>query len=64
MLTNDDIQKLKGVFATKDELKKTVANLVTKDELRKMEDRIETSNQKWHSKVFDLVDGLAKEVGE
>ncbi|MFA6007228.1 MAG: hypothetical protein WC784_01105 [Candidatus Shapirobacteria bacterium] len=53
MLSNDDIKKLKTIFATKSELN---------DSIRKLENKIESSNERWHSKIFDLVDGLAKEI--
>ncbi len=62
MIDNNDIKKLKTIFATKKDLK----NFATKSELmsglRNLENKIELSNEKFHSKIFNLVDGLAKEI--
>jgi len=89
MISDNDIKKLKSVFATKNDLKNfatkddlknfatkdDLKNFATKDDLknfatkselndglRKLENKIELSNEKWHSKIFNLVDGLAKEI--
>lgn len=62
MISNDDIKKLKTIFATKDDLRNFVTKSDFNDGLRKLENKMELSNEKWHSKVFDLVDGLAGEI--
>ncbi len=71
MITDDDVKKLKQIFATKDDLKrfatkKDLKRFATKidleDGMRHLENKIEKSNEKWHSRIFDLVDGLAKGV--
>jgi len=49
MISNDDVKKLKEIFATK-------------DEMRQMEDRLGGKIDKKFSDIYDLVDGLAKEV--
>lgn len=36
MLTNEDIQKLIEVFATKDDLKESISGLSTKDDFNKL----------------------------
>lgn len=53
MLTNDDVKKLKELFVIKSEFN---------EGLRKLENKIESSNEKWHSKIFNLIDSLAKEI--
>jgi hypothetical protein len=73
MITDNDIKKLKGVFATKDDLKK----FATKDDLKKsysslefkLNGKIENTKQELldkiderYSDIFNLVDGLAKEI--
>lgn len=55
MLTNDDVKKLKELFVIKSEFN---------EGLRKLENKIESSNEKWHSKIFNLIDSLAKEIHE
>jgi hypothetical protein len=71
MIDDNDIKKLKTIFATKDDLK----NFATKDDLkylaskselndsvRKLENKIESSNKKLYSKIFNLIDPLAREI--
>jgi len=68
MIDNNDIKKLKTIFATKEDLNELKTQFATKSELmeglRHLENKIELSNEKFHSKIFDLVDGLAKEIHE
>ena len=56
MLTDDDIKKLKKVFATKAEF------FEIKTEMRLMEQRIDKNLEKWKSEIFNLFDGLAVEI--
>ncbi|MBP6989181.1 hypothetical protein KBB48_00210 [Candidatus Shapirobacteria bacterium] len=62
MISDDDVKKLKTIFATKDDLKNFVTKSDFNDGLRRLESRIESSNEKFHSKIFDLVDSLAVEI--
>lgn len=70
MIGNDDIKKLKTIFATKGDFKKLEQKMemkfATKSELmeglRHLENKIELSNEKFHSRIFNLVDGLADEI--
>ena len=56
MVTNDDVKKLKAIFATKDDLNKLNGKLErTKQELL---DKIDER----YSDIFNLVDGLAVEI--
>ena len=73
MITNDDVKKIKKIFATKDDLKK----FATKDDLKnsslslefKLENKIEKTKQELldridekYDKIFNLVDGLASGI--
>lgn len=71
MIDNNDIKKLKTIFATKDDLKNFATQddlkyLATKSELNdavmKLENKIESSDKNLYSKIFNLIDPLAKEI--
>ena len=72
MIANDDIKKLKTIFATKDDFKKLEQKMemkfATKSELnnavRRLEDKIDSSQKSLYSKIFNLIDPLAKEIHE
>jgi tetrahydromethanopterin S-methyltransferase subunit G len=64
MISNDDVNKLKKVFATKDDLKTSNIRLEVK-----LNEKIESTKQELldridekYSKIFNLVDGLAGEI--
>ena len=46
MLTNEDIQKLANVFATKQELKEAVENLATKEDIDRLMTAIDSYTKK------------------
>lgn len=58
MISDDDVKKLKTIFATKDELMK----FATKDDLRKSKQELLDKIDEKYFKIFDLVDGLAGEI--
>lgn len=72
MIDNNDVKKLKTIFATKDDFKKLEQKMemkfATKSELnnavRRLEDKIDSSQKSLYSKIFNLIDPLAKEIHE
>ena len=64
MITDNDIKKLKTVFATKDDLSKSNIGLVGKidNKIEKTEQKLSDEIKENYFKIFDLVDGLAGEV--
>jgi uncharacterized coiled-coil DUF342 family protein len=55
MLTNEDIQKLVDVFATKDDLKEAVQNLSTKDDSNNIMMAIDTYAKKADTYFQEMV---------
>lgn len=59
-------ERLRKVLATKEDLaelrKEMFLMFATKDDLRRLEEKIEDKAAVRHSEIFNLVDGLAKEI--
>ncbi len=55
MLTNEDIQKLIKVFATKEDLKNAVANLSTKDDYNNLMNAVDAYAKKADAFFQELV---------
>lgn len=55
MLTNEDIQKMMGVFATKDDLKEAVGNLTTKDDFNNLQTAIDAYAKKADTYFQEMV---------
>ena len=66
MIDNNDIKKLKTIFATKEDMIELKTQFATKSELndavRRLENKIESSDKNLYSKIFNLIDPLAKEI--
>jgi len=66
MIDNNDIKKLKTIFATKEDMVELKTQFATKSELndavRRLENKIESSDKNLYSKIFNLIDPLAKEI--
>ncbi len=55
MLTDEDIQKLIEVFATKDDLKEAVSNLTTKDDFNNLQTSVDSYAQKADAYFQEMV---------
>ena len=66
MIDNNDMKKLKTIFATKEDMVELKTQFATKSELndavRRLENKIESSDKNLYSKIFNLIDPLAKEI--